>query len=205
MNKKIGYTLIEVLIALAVFAIIAIITAAIMLQVFDTRERIAAEANKMNTLQLAILRIEQDTRQFVPRAVRSNDMKILSQFTGQHRYVEFTRGGMINPMSQAMESSLSRVAYTCDHDKLIRRSWLNLDTPDRHQHHDNVILDHLHSCSFDYVSNYNQILPDWRVFKLEKKQKLSAIPKAIRLTINPDNWGDMSLLFIITEGLYAPR
>jgi len=204
MRKKSGYTLIEVLIALAVFAIMATITAMVMFQVFDTRERINLQANQLNQVQLAILRVEQDTRQIISRAIRGKDMQLLSPFTGQHQYVEFTRDGIVNPLGRASDSSLRRVAYLCDRNRLVRRTWRNLDTPNRAQHQDFVILDGLTNCSFNYLSKYNESLPDWRIFKIEGRQKIITAPKAIELTINPYNWGDMRLLFILTEGLYAP-
>jgi general secretion pathway protein J len=201
--KTIGYTLIEVMIALVVFAVIAAISSSVLYHAFSTRERVAVQANQLGELQLALTLFEHDTVQFVPRTVRSEMTHIFSAFVGAHQYMEFSRGGSVNPKDIAKRSGLKRVAYLCSGKELIRRSWESLDSGDRRRYEDKVLLHNLESCSFKYISKYQQIMPEWSAYTIDKYQKTQMIPAGIELTINPNKWGSMTFLFVIPEGLYA--
>jgi general secretion pathway protein J len=201
--KQRGYTLIEVMIALVVFAIIATLSSSVMYHVFDIRERVAIQANQLGELQLTMTLLEHDMVQYIPRTVRANDMHVFSSFVGTYQYMEFTRGGLVNPNAAAKRSGLKRVAYVCSQNQLIRRSWEALDTPERHDYEDRVLLSHLESCSFSYISMYQQIMPEWRAYNVEQKQKIQAIPSGVQLIVDPFGWGKMTFLFVIPEGLYG--
>src|SRR5438105_632303 len=92
-----GFTLIEILIALAVFAILATITTSVLYNAFTTRARVNEQSALLTELQLAISLIQQDTRQTIERPIRSNEMRLFPAFIGQAHYVEFTRDGNVNP------------------------------------------------------------------------------------------------------------
>lgn len=203
-GRALGYTLIEIMIALSVFAIIATISASVMSHVFDIRTRVAVQANQLNELQLAVTLMDHDITQFVPRTVRTVDMHIFSSFVGTHQYMEFTQGGLVNPKGVERRSTLKRVAFLCEGKSLIRRSWNVLDTLNRHQFEDKVLLPHVESCAFDYVTLSHQLLSEWRGYRrVEQNQKFETIPSAIQITIKPTGWGEMRFLFVLPEGLYA--
>ncbi len=201
MNK--GYTLIEVMIALSVFAIIATLSSGVMYHVFDIRGRVAEQANQLDELQLALTLIEHDTVQFVPRTVRTKDMHVFSSFTGVHQYMEFTRGGLVNPKGLVLRSTLKRIAFLCNDNQLIRRSWDVLDTPNRRHYEDKILLSNLEDCSFAYVSISHQIMPEWRAYRVDQNQRVESVPSAIQITIYPTGWGKMTFLFVLAEGLYG--
>ena len=201
--KYLGYTLIEVMIALVVFAIIATLSSSVMYHVFGIRERVAIQADQLGELQLALTLVEHDMIQFVPRTVRSNDMHVFSSFVGTNQYIEFTRGGLVNPSAAVKRSGLKRVAYVCSQNQLVRRTWEVLDMPERHDYEDRILLSHLESCSFAYISIYQQIMTEWRAYNVEQNQKVQAIPSGVQLTVDPYGWGKMTFLFVIPEGLYG--
>ena len=203
MKQNHGYTLIEIMVALAVFAVLATITASAMYQAFDTRARVNVQANQLNAIQLALILIARDTEQMVDRAIRGNDMLLFPPFVGQTRYLEFTRGGLVNPNGIERRGTLQRIAYVCSGKTLVRRSWENLDTPNRKQYQDRILLDNLKDCTFAYLSSSRQVLPEWREYAVQQNQKKETLPLAIQFTLTIQNWGDMSLLFAIPEAIYA--
>ncbi len=188
-DKK-GFTLLEILIALSVFAILATITSSAMYHAFNTRTRVAVQADRLNTLQLAIALIQHDTQQMVARSVLGNELHVFPPFTGQPAYVEFTRTG---------DGILKRVAYLCRRGQLIRRSWVVLDTPARNQFLDKILLDNLKECGFAYLAHNQQILPDWQEYAVKQDQRQETLPSAIQFTLNLTDWGNMHLLFVIPE------
>ncbi|WP_019216909.1 GspJ family T2SS minor pseudopilin variant LspJ [Legionella tunisiensis] len=190
MNKQQGFTLLEILIALVVFAILASLTSSAMYNAFHTQKHVAQQAERLSTLQLAITLIERDTEQAVERAVRGNEMHIFPPFVGQAHYLEFTRTGIANPQAVEKRSTLQRIAYLCaDHHKLIRRSWETLDTVDRNHYEDKSILDDLEDCEFAYLNHSLQILPEWFANALQQNQRKEPFPKAIQLSLTLTNWG----------------
>ncbi len=201
--KTKGFTLLEILIALAVFAILATITSSAMYQAFNTRTKVTMQADRLSHLQLAMALIRRDTQQIVERSVHGNEFHLFPPFTGQPNYIEFTRGGEVNPLGNALSSTLKRVAYLCRRGQLIRRSWEMLDTPNRKQFQDKLLLDNLSQCSFAYMTHHLQILPDWHEFAVKPEQRQETLPTAVQLTLNLKDWGHMSALFIIPEALYV--
>lgn len=203
MRFKQGYTLIEVLIALVVFAILSTITSSILYQSFDTRKKINAQASQLNRLQLAIKIIENDTTQAIERSILGNELHSFPPFVGQSHYFEFTRNGLTNLLGIEQRSTLQRVAYLCINHQLIRRTWRHVDTQNRKEFQDKILLQGLRQCSFAFLSHARQLLPEWREFAVQLNQKKETLPMAIQFTITPHSWGNMSLLFAIPEALYA--
>jgi len=181
MKKQNGFTLIEILIALAVFAILATITSSAMYYAFNTRDRITQQAERLVDLQLTITQIERDTEQIANRSIRINGMQLLPALIGQNDSIELTRGGINNPLSVEKRSSLKRIAYLCRDKKLIRRSWSSLDPIDYNAFKERTLLNHLSQCDFAYINQTLQVLTEW----------------------HGENNDNLSFLFILPEGLYA--
>jgi general secretion pathway protein J len=202
MKNENGYTLIEILIALAVFAILAVITSTAMYQAFNTRARVNAHADRMNALQLALIIVERDIKQTTIRSIRGNEMHTFPPFVGQTNYLEFTRGGFVNPNAIELRSTLKRVALSCQGNHLLRRSWASLDTPNRNKYDDQIILEKV-QCSFAYLTLAREVLPEWHETLANTEEQSEILPVAVQLTLDMSDWGKMTLLFIIPEALYV--
>jgi general secretion pathway protein J len=198
-----GFTLIEILIALAVFAILSTITSSVLYNAFTTRTRVNEQSVYLNKLELAISLIQQDTLQILERAIRGNEMRLFPLFIGQSDYVEFTRDGNVNPNSSEKRSTLKRIAYTCQKGVLIRRTWNSLDSLDRTTYQDKVLLEQLDECHFSYLNQTLQVLPEWREQALNQNQRRETLPKAIQVNMTLRAHGEINLLFTIPEALYA--
>ena len=198
-----GFTLIEVLIALSVFAILASITSSAMYRAFNTREHVTTQANRLNALQLAVALMNRDIQQIVERSVLGNELHHFPPFTGQRDYIEFSRGGIINPTNINRRGTLQRIAYLCKKDRLYRRSWMVLDGPNRNQYQDKLVLDNLSQCQFSFLAHNLLTLPRWQEYALKQNQNKETLPTAIQLSINLNDCGKLNLSFIIPEALYA--
>ena len=203
MKKSKGFTLLEILIALTIFAILAAITSSILYHAFSIRTRVADQADKTNTLQLAISLIQQDTIQTVERPIRSNDNQVFPAFIGQAKYLELTRDGNANPQSVEKRSTLKRVALVCNGQTLVRRTWSTLDSINRKKFEDKILLDDLTQCHFKYLNQSLQLLEQWRDQAVTQSQRKEPMPKAVQVNITFKNRGEMNLLFIIPGALYA--
>ncbi|USQ12940.1 GspJ family T2SS minor pseudopilin variant LspJ [Legionella lytica] len=203
MKKESGFTLIEILIALAVFAILASITSSTLYYAFNTRTRVNEQSERLSALQLAISIVQQDISQTAERAIRGNDMRLFPIFTGRPDYVEFTRDGDVNPGSIEKRSTLKRIALVCQNDSLLRRTWDTLDPFDRNTHADKVLISHLSDCHFGYLNQSLQVFPEWRADAVNQDQNKESLPKAIQVNLNVKKLGELNLLFTIPGALYA--
>lgn len=196
-----GFTLIEILIALTVFAILAALTSSVMYYAFNTRDRVTAQAERLMALQLTISTLEHDILQMVNRPIRGNNMQIFPAFIGQSSQLEFTRGGISNPNGLQKKSSLKRVALFCRNNQLIQRSWSVLDPINRDDFEEKILLDALIQCRFAYMNETLQILSEWQANAMGQNQN-EPLPKAIRLSLKLADFGKGSFLFLIPKALY---
>lgn len=203
MKANKGFTLIEILIALAIFAILATLTSSVLYQAFNARARVNIQADKLSNLQMAVSLLQQDIVQAVNRPIRGNDMHLFPGFVGQPSYVEFTRDGSANPKALEQRSTLKRIAFVCEDNKLLRRTWATLDPLDRNVYDNKILLDNLTNCSFAYVNQALQTLTEWRENAVNQNQSKEPLPKAIQVNLSLQDWGNISLLFIIPGALYG--
>lgn len=202
-NSKQGFTLIEVLIALSVFAILATITSTALYHAFNTRARVNQQADKLNALQLAISILSRDTEQVVERRIRGNEMRLFPSFVGLPRYYEFTRDGFINPDALEARSTLKRVALICKNNQLIRRTWSVLDPVNHNKAEDKILLDNISHCEFKYINSSLQSLSEWRADALTQNQRQEPMPKAIQINFTVQNWGEFNYLLPLPPSLYV--
>jgi len=130
-----GLTLLEILVAIAVFAIFSAMAYGGLIRLLDNRERVDAERVYWRNVSLAFLRMERDFSLARNRPVRQNDGNVLpgSAFLGQPTdpralgdpNVEFTRGGVLVP--NASTADLQRVGYRFVDNTLTRLAWPVLD------------------------------------------------------------------------------
>jgi general secretion pathway protein J len=205
MKKIKGFTLLEILVALTIFAILAVITSSSLYYAFNTRNKVNIQANRLRALQFAISIVEQDTSQIVDRAVRGNEMRLFPMLIGQAQYMEFTRDGILNPNSLDKRSTLKRVGLACVNGSLVRRTWSALDAVDRNVYRERVLINDIDDCHFSYLNHSLQSLPEWREQAVTEEQKPEIFPKALQINLTLKDWGKMNLLFIIPEALYAPK
>lgn len=203
MTAQKGFTLMEILIALVIFAILATATSSILYYAFTTRNRVNNQADRLNQLQMAINMIQQETTQIIDRQIRGNEMHLFPAFVGQRSYVEFTRDGVVNPNSQEKRSTLKRIALYCIESRLIQRTWSQLDPLNINEYEEKTLIDNLSQCHFNFLNKNLQVLSEWREQLNDQHNQQGLFPKAIQVNLELKDWGEINLLFVIPGGLYG--
>lgn len=202
--KQKGFTLIEIIIALAVFAIMASLCAYILTQSFDINKRLKQQALRHHRIELAMVLLRRETQQIINRPIRGNEQSLFPAFIAHPDSLEFTRSGDINPNAVAQRSTLKRVAYLCYGHQLIRRTWPLLDSPDRRQFNSQILLDNLHSCSFTYLDNQQQSHFEWKIRpNRDRKEQISPLPASIICHLDWGKLGALDLVLPLPTGFYA--
>jgi len=120
-----GFTLLELVVAIAVFAVIAAMAYAGLRSILDSRQQVDAALDRLAELQRAVELLSDDLRQIVPRTVRDNqgaDEAALRVLHGRASRLLFTRAGHANPLGLP-RSSLQRIAYDLEGQTLVRRAY----------------------------------------------------------------------------------
>ncbi|OPJ99455.1 type II secretion system protein GspJ [Serratia marcescens] len=132
-----GFTLLEVLIAITIFAALAVMMAQISRTVLFSQGRIMMKGEDIARIQLGLTIIERDISQALVRASIDKAHPNLADFrVGKHHFdtLELVRRNRINPGSILARSSIERVMYRVTEGKLQRISSSDADTLFAHGH-----------------------------------------------------------------------
>jgi general secretion pathway protein J len=122
-----GFTLIEMLVVFAVFAIMGVVASQIVSRVLTNQQLLGERGTRLAEVQRAMQVIQRDVLQISPRSVRD----LLGDpaqplLIGADGLMEFTRAGWRNPLAQH-RAQLQRVAYIMRDGSLFRAYWPVLD------------------------------------------------------------------------------
>ncbi|MBB3920642.1 MULTISPECIES: type II secretion system minor pseudopilin GspJ [Xanthomonas] len=190
-----GFTLIELLVALAVFALVAVAAVVVMRQSIDQRDAVRARLQQVREFQLAHGLLRSDLQQAAVRRTRNSEGGAArTAFVASPPGVPgplfgFARRGWSNP-DQAPRASLQYVEYRVVDGRLERSARPALDGavagPPQ------VVLRGVRSAvvGFHYRAQWSD---GW-------SGGLDALPDAISLELDLEQWGRVRQLFLLPEG-----
>ncbi|MGH8042685.1 MAG: type II secretion system minor pseudopilin GspJ [Rudaea sp.] len=123
---KRGFSLIELLVALAVFSIMAALAYGGLNSIARTRGDLAAQEARFGNLIRAVGMLDRDLRGAVARPVRGAAGQTLPALIGSSNHLELTRLGFANPQAEP-RSNLERVFYALPGNELERGRYAVLD------------------------------------------------------------------------------
>ena len=138
-RRRRGFTLLEMLIALGVFAVIGLMSSQILSGIVDLSDTVRDRSDQLAELQRAMFIISRDIEQMTRRPVRDAFGDSTAAITIGEPLIEFTRRGWQNPLGSP-RSELQRVAYTVADGDLVRQYWPLLDRGPDTEPVDQVLL-----------------------------------------------------------------
>lgn len=132
-----GFTLVEILVAISVFAVVSALSYAGLARALQTKERLDAERAFWSQMSLAFVRMDQDFSEARARGARDGDGVTLPAFmanasAADQAGLEFTRSGTPGVSARGLQ----RVGYEVIDHTLWRVTWPSVDrapggTPER--------------------------------------------------------------------------
>lgn len=90
-----GVTLIELLVAIAIFGVLSAVAYRALAVVLESRDRVEQEERKWRELGLLFARLEQDVAAVAPRPIRDANSRIVPAFVGNRASSNGAEGGML--------------------------------------------------------------------------------------------------------------
>ncbi len=195
-----GFTLLELLVALAVFAILATAAYSGLRNVLFTRAAVETQSQRLAAVQLAFHRLGQDIEQAAPRGIRDEYGEPQAALLGDELAGErliLTRAGWDNPLGQS-RASLQRVAYRLRDGQLWRLHWPVLDRGGLVEPRETLVLDQVREFRIRFLDQNESWRNDWPPPAAESVPRdLDALPRAVEISVTLEDWGEITRLLLL--------
>ncbi|MBF0176306.1 MAG: type II secretion system minor pseudopilin GspJ [Magnetococcales bacterium] len=193
-----GFTLVELLIALAVLGIMFVMAFGGLKALLGAQESVSQRNRDLSRLQMFVNQIRTDLEQAIDRSIRDSEGVERPSMEGLgegETFLVFTRTGRDNPR-QVRRSAMQRVAYSFEKNQLIRLSWELLDqAPDTAPTRE-VLLDDLLGVDVRYLDNDLA----WHTHWPASTHTLgSNLPRAVDIVLEIRNWGRLRQLVKVRD------
>jgi general secretion pathway protein J len=202
-----GFTLLELLIAITIFSILATFVYSGLKVILDTEHQTSLYGHRMGKLQLGFNLMQRDIAQLVPRPVRDqygDQQPALKSGDISGILLELTRDGFFNPM-HLPRSDLQRVGYVYEENTLYRITWPTLDRPQESEPHRQKLFDNITSLELVFYDKALQEMPEWppRTTGTDEVDPM-VLPVAIELKMELEDWGSVRRLFRTRQPIPVP-
>lgn len=208
METSRGFTLLEILIAMAIFTLIGLAANGVLTTVLNSDAISSERVEKLQTLQRAMLFLERDLLQAVPRAVRINGEQNERVITGGANQLEsqsdglaLVRTGWHNPQLILPRSTLQGVGYRLYDGQLQRLYGNHPDNVIGHEPKIKTLLTDVEDFRVQFLTETGQ-----RPLKWEDTYVGTVLPKAVAVDILSKDFGRIRREFLLPSpgGANAP-
>lgn len=202
-----GFTLIEILVALLIFAIVGVLAAMSLKTIINTHRKLKTVDQQLLQLQISMTLMRRDLMQVIDRKIQDANGNLAAAFVapGSTKII-FTRTGLLNPLNMHRQSNMQRVGYVLQGDKLVRLTWDVLDQPSDEKPESQVILSGVQSLSWQFVTDEGSTSDVWplSVGSTMQQELKSDLPKVVLLVMQLKNEGVVQGVFPIpARGVYV--
>ena len=207
-----GFTLIEVLIALAITAFVSMIAYTSLSSVLTGVERLRENTDRTYEINRAFMILSRDLRQFVNRPVRDEYGELEPALSGGSlaRFaLSFTRSGWHNP-SGYPRSNLQRVNYRLEEDGLWRDTYSVLDRTGSTEPEGVLLLEGVEELQLSFLGSLDQLqissrggnldTTDWEESWVQDTSVpgLELVPPvAVEISLQLESWGEMRRMYAL--------
>ena len=196
-RRRDGFTLIEVLVALAVFGVLSVVAYMALGQTLSNADLLGERMERLEAIQRTIRYLDSDLMQAAPRPVRGllgdgYEPAIRSSF-GSEFALEVTHGGWTNPAGLP-RGTLQRSAYRIEDGELLRFHWRVLDRTVNTEPIQTVLLDGVESIVFRYLTADGEPSEQWPPTGVTGPTGFRLRPRAVEVVLTLFDEGEIRRL-----------
>ena len=196
MSRAGGFTLLEVLLALVVFAGLSMTAYQVLQGVLKNDEITRSKVERLADVQRAVSTLERDFTQIIPRATRTDGetsnkvvfQSVRYQMESDDWSLLFVRTGWLNPGGMLVRSQLQKVGYRLRDNKLERLSFLYLDPVIGTEPIVTTVLDRVDGFKLRFF-NGTAWLDEWT--------NTATLPFGLEVELQLQDYGKIRRLFLI--------
>jgi general secretion pathway protein J len=205
-----GFTLLEVLIAIGITAMIGLGSWQILNSAIRTNELTQTKLEELKALQKTMLIISRDLQQVVARSIRDEygDYQPALQTKGSLYKLELSRSGWRNPLGDP-RSSVQRVAYELNQEEFVRHYWNVLDRSQDSESVYRTLLKGVEEFSIRFMKDDLSWTSEWPIAEASSEESSdpllnkNQIPKAVKITFKLKPFGTVSRVYDLVS--YLPN
>ncbi|AZZ92026.1 type II secretion system protein GspJ [Hahella sp. KA22] len=210
-SRERGFTLLEVLIAVTITAIIGTAAFQFLGQGIRNKKNLETKSESLEEIQKAQRVLEGDLGQIVARSVRGEYGDEFYSVTNLNalKLIEFSRTGwrdtndLLELITEDEEeisrrSNLQRVSYELEENTLYREYWEVMDRAQDSQPLKQRLLTHVKSVKFRFMDKDNQWHNEWPTEDMLTNQNEPAylkVPKALEITLDHEKFGSIRRIY----------
>lgn len=205
MIRQRGFTLLEVLIAITITAVIGLGVWQVMNGVITARDRVNDVAEEFNGLQKAFLLMERDIGQVVNRPARDvyGDFEPALTNQGEEFDLKLTRQGWRNPLG-TRRSNMQRAAYEYTGSELRRRYWVSVDQGQEDNSRDQLLLEDVTAFEIRFLDSERNWVDQWPTDEAMANLSPGArpdipLPLGIEITLEHERFGELVRVFALPD------
>lgn len=191
-RRQQGFTLLELLVSLSVFAMVSVIAYTGLQTTLTTRDAVQAQAARLTALQRTFTIIQQDLSQSIDRSIRDRFGDSVAPMRTDVAGLEWTRGGQPNPLGLP-RTTLQRVGYAVEDGTLLRRQWLALDQPYEPQIRYSELLTDVEALEYRFLGADNEWVEDWP----PADPNAPLLPRAVEVRLELADLGSIHRMFLL--------
>lgn len=198
-----GFTLMEVLIAVTITAVIGLGIWQVVSGIILARDRVDQVASRFDELQRTFLLLERDITQSVYRPVRNlyGDTEPALTSRSDEFDLLLTRQGWRNPLD-LKRSSLQRVAYEFTGEELHRRYWPVVDQGYDDSSRDQFLVAGIKTFDVEFMDqerNWDSNWPTQEAMNASAESGAGSLPLplAVRITLEHEQFGVLERLYVL--------
>jgi general secretion pathway protein J len=193
LDRSGGFTLMEVLVAVAIFAIIGMMALSGYNELVNQTEIATRSAARIRQVQSAVFRMVQDFEQLEPRPAREplgqSLEPALEAKVGTSPLALFSRAGWSNPAG-VQHSTIQRVAYRVEDGKLLRDYWIVMDRTQTLEPVTVELLNGVRAASLRFMDQSRQWNEQWPPPGYTAPGPLPNLrPIAVEINLELEDWG----------------
>jgi len=188
-----GFTLIEVLVALAIFGVMSALAYMTLGQTLNNSDMLNERMDRLQAIQRTITYLSTELLQAAPRPIRADlgqyEPALISSFAADFA-LQLTHGGWPNSAG-VPRSTQQRTAYRIEDNELIRYHWNVLDRTVNNIPVATILLDEVDSLTFRFLQTNGDWSDQWPPISAQTSSNSINMPRAVEIILTLPDEGEL--------------
>lgn len=194
MRRSRGFTLIEVLVALAIFGVLSALAYMTLGQTLSNSDLLTERMNRLQSIQRTVNYLSTELLQAAPRPIRAElgqaQPALRSSFAADFA-LELTHNGWPNSAG-VPRSTQQRTAYRIEDEELVRYHWNVLDRTVNNLPVETILLEGIDSLTFRFLLENGDWVDQWPPVAAGAAANSAMLPRAVEITLVLPDEGELT-------------